>query len=207
MNDCHLFSGNWRQEQDPAYGLLQPIFHGVSVTDQELWSAAAASVTKEYFALPALLKEEVSGIVAKIGVLKKTSASLVDAGPHCEACRGICCGFGKNHFSVVDLLGYLVAEQKLFTPVFDNPLCPYHTGSGCIMTPALRPFNCTIFICDQIEDCLDAMVKHELADIEKQLRQLCSRLEQLLGNRFENGLLITYKRGLVTGGPLFRYSS
>jgi hypothetical protein len=205
MNDCRLLSGNWKQEQDPAYDLLQPIFYGVSVTDPEVWAAAAAAVQTEYAAVPLMLKQEVTRLLTEIGSLKNSAASLVDAGALCEACRGLCCGFGKHHFSVVDLLGHLAAKQELFSPVFDSPLCPYHTGRGCIMEPALRPFNCTIFICDEIEARLDDAVKLELAAIEKKLRQLYATLEQLLGNRFENGLLITYERSLVSGEHLFRY--
>jgi len=175
------------------------------VNDQESWAAAAACVQAEYAALPPLLKQDVARLLAEIGLLKSSSASLVDAGAFCAACRGICCGFGKHHFSVVDLLGYLVAGRELFTPLFDSPLCPYHTGTGCVMEPALRPFTCIIFICEQIDACLDVAVKAELAEIEQQLRRLYAQLEQLLGNRFENGLLITYERSRLSGEQLFRY--
>jgi hypothetical protein len=205
MNDCRLPSGNWRQEQDPAYDLLQPIFYGVSVTDPEAWAAAAAAVQAEYAALPTMLKQEVTRLLTEIGMRKEKSASLVDAAALCAACRGICCGFGKHHFSVVDLLGYLVAGRELFTPRFDNPLCPYHAGTGCVMEPALRPLTCTIFICEQIDACLDDAVKLALTEIEQQLRRLYGQLEQLLGNRFENGLLITYERSRISGEHLFRY--
>jgi hypothetical protein len=175
------------------------------VNSEELWAAATAAVQAEYAAVPPVLKQEVARLLAEIGIVKQRSASLVDAGALCEACRGICCGFGRHHFSVVDLLAYLVAERQLFEPLFDNPLCPYHTGGGCVMEPALRPFNCTIFICEQIDACLADPVKLELAEIEKQLRRLYGRLEQLLGNRFENGLLITYERSRLSGERLFRY--
>jgi len=171
----------------------------------ELWAAAAACVQSEYAALPPLLRQEVALLIAEIGTVKRSSASLVDAGALCAACRGICCGFGKHHFSVVDLLGYLVAERELFTPLFDNPLCPYHTGTGCVMEPSLRPLSCTIFICEQIDACLADAVKLELAEIEQQLRRLYRQVEQLLGNRFENGLLITFERSRISGEQLFRY--
>jgi hypothetical protein len=175
------------------------------VNEKELWGAATARVKSEHCTLPPLIRHEVASLLAEIGILKKTSASLVDAGVICEACGGICCRFGKHHFSVVDLLGYLVAGQELFTPFFENPVCPYHTGKGCVMEPELRPFNCTIFFCEQIETSLDDAVKIQLADLEKQLRRLYGKLEQLLGNRFENGLLITYERCQLSGDTLFRY--
>ena len=172
---------------------------------EELWAAATASVQAEYAALPPMLKQEAARLLTEIGMLKQRSASLAAAGEFCEACRGLCCGFGRHHFSVVDLLAYLVAERQLFEPHFENPLCPYHNGRGCVMEPALRPFNCTIFICEQVDACLAASVKLELAEIEKQLRSLYSQLGQLLGNRFENGLLITYERSRLSGERLFRY--
>jgi len=175
------------------------------VKTEELWAAAVACVQAEYAALPPLLRQEVVRLLTEIGMLKGSSASLVDAGVLCAACRGICCGFGKHHFSVVDLLGYLVAGRELFTPLFDSPLCPYHTGTGCVMEPALRPFTCIIFICEQIDACLEDAVRLELAEIEQQLRRLYAQLEQLLGNRFENGLLITYERSRLSGKHLFSY--
>jgi hypothetical protein len=175
------------------------------VTDQQLWSAASAAVRAEYAALPPRLREQLAGLLKEIGSLKEAAASRVDSGELCTACGGICCGFGKHHFSVVDLLGYLVAGAQLFEPAFDNPLCPYHTGRGCMMAAALRPFNCIIFICEQLDAGLDDAVRRELAAMEQQLRHLYGRIEELLGNRFENGLLITYERGLSSGEPLFRY--
>lgn len=171
----------------------------------ELWAAAARAVTAEYGSLPAALKLEITAILTATAALKVKAAALVDAGALCEACQGLCCRFGKHHFSVVDLLGFLVAQRELFAPDFNNPVCPYHTGAGCMMEPALRPFTCTIFICEQVEARLDDTVRPELAAIEQELRSLGTKLEQLLGNRFENGLLITYERSLVSGSTLFRY--
>lgn len=177
------------------------------MTDLELWSAAAARVTAEYALLPALLREQVVRLAREIGERKQQSIALASAGDYCARCRGRCCAFGKHHFSVVDLIGFLVADRELFTPDFGNPLCPYHTGRGCVMEPALRPFTCTIFICEHVDDCLDDDAKFRLAAIEESLRRLYTQMEQLLGNRFENGLLITYERGLASGGSIFGYRS
>lgn len=175
------------------------------MTAEELWAAATAKVTAEYAALPTRLREELTRLLAEIRQAKQASAALVDTGSSCAACGGLCCRFGKHHFSVVDLLGYLTAPRQLLSPQFDHPLCPYHAGNGCLMEPALRPFTCIIFICEQIEAGLDDTVRQELVAREQWLRCLYGKIEALLGNRFENGLLITYERSLLSGEPLFRY--
>ena len=69
------------------------------------------------------------------------------------------------------------------------------------MEPPLRPFNCIIFLCEQLETALrDGSA--DLAGIES-----CggfTGFDRLLGNRFANGLLITFQRALESGKPLFK---
>lgn len=232
MNDRHRSTGNRGVEQNPAYDLLQPINFkfksempssrrglrrqkwrfdlnlaqdGETVTDQQLWSAAAERVKADYETLPQALKLKLGELSAEIMVLKarhQAAVSSFAAEAVCAKCKGLCCRFGKHHFTVIDLLVYLSAGRELFTPSFDNPVCPYHSGSGCLMEPALRPFNCIIFICEQLDTGLAKQVSLELAGIESRLRRICAEFEQLLGNRFANGLLITYQRVLDAGTPL-----
>lgn len=145
------------------------------MTDQELWSAATAAVKQEYEALQDRLKVRINELVAEIGILKaryQNLAATAHADQKCAQCLGACCGHGKHHFTVVDLLGYFACGAELFTPQFDSPVCPYHHGSGCLMSPALRPFNCIIFLCEELESALSQEAKAELADIEKELRRL-----------------------------------
>lgn len=177
------------------------------MTDQQLWSAAVVCVKTEYEAIPYALKQQLSRLSAEIITLKSRSQELVssaNAESACSDCKGICCRFGKHHFTAVDLLVYLSSAGDLFDPSFDNPLCPYHGGSGCLMTPGLRPFNCIIFICEQIEALLPGSVKEELVEIEKELRRIYGEFDRIFGNRFANGLLITYQRALDSGLPLFK---
>lgn len=178
------------------------------MTDQELWSASVTAAVREYNLLPSSLRQRVGEIAAEIAAVKGAHQGLaanVDADGICAACRGLCCGHGKHHFTVVDLLGYLAAGLELFTPDFAGPVCPYHTGRGCLMPPALRPLNCIIFLCDRLEELLTEPAKQELASLEKELRRLYCCLESLLGNRFANGLLITYGRVLASEGRMFNY--
>ena len=207
MNDRHLSPGNRRKEQNPAYGLLQPILYGETVTDQQLWSAAVERVRTDYGALPPALKMQLAELSAEIMALKarhQTAVAKAAASDVCAECKGLCCRFGKHHFTVVDLLGYLSAGRELFSPSFDNPVCPYHSVSGCLMEPALRPFNCVIFICEQLETGLEERARADLAGIETSLRRIYGEFDHLLGNRFANGLLITFQRALDSGTPLFK---
>jgi|SRR6185369_7281244 len=205
------YPGNRLQEQNPAYGLLQPLFSfrvsGVHVTDQELWSEASGQVRSEYLDLPMPVKKRLCELSSEIGALKDRHQKLVSRySPDrlCEQCNGICCRYGKHHFTAVELIGYLAAERKLFTPCFDHPVCPYIGDSGCMMEPALRPFNCIIFICEALDNRLDESSRAELSAIEAKLRQLYLQIDQLLGNRFGNGLLISFQRSVDAGAPMFK---
>lgn len=177
------------------------------MTDQQLWSAAVVCVRTEYETIPDDLRLRLSGLTDEIFTLKSRHQRLIssfDAGRICAGCKGECCRFGKHHFTAVDLLVYLSSGRDLFEPSFDNPCCPYHGGSGCLMEPGLRPFNCIIFICEQLENLLEEGVKIEVNRVETQLRGIYGELDRLLGNRFANGLLITYQRALDSGLPLFK---
>jgi hypothetical protein len=70
------------------------------------------------------------------------------------------------------------------------------------MEPSLRPFNCIIFICEQLETDLEEEARTDLAWLETRLRQMYGEFDQLFGNRFANGLLITFQRALDSGTPL-----
>lgn len=178
------------------------------MTDQESWSAAVAAVSREYELLPGTVRQRVAEICSEVSDVKvayQGLAATVDAGGICADCRGLCCGHGKHHFTVVDLLGYLASGRQLFRPHFDNPVCPYHTGSGCLMEPGLRPLNCIIFLCDRLDELLSEPAKRELASLETELRRLYHCLDLLLGNRFANGLLITHERAAISGERLFNY--
>jgi len=208
MNDRHLFAGNRREEQNPAYGLLQPInLYGETVTDQQLWSAAVERAKTDYHALPQALKLKLAELSAEIMNLKarhQAAVATAAANEACAACKGLCCKFGKHHFTVVDLLVYLSTDRELFNPSFHNPVCPYHSGCECLMDPSLRPFNCIIFICEKLETGLEKQICIELEEIEASLRRIYGEFDGLLGNRFANGLLITFQRTLDSGKPLFK---
>jgi hypothetical protein len=174
-----------------------------------MWSAAVQQVAAEYATLPPSLRERVGELTAAIRAAKREfqgMAAASGAEKICAACRGLCCGHGKHHFTVVDLLSLLAASRETPVPAFATPDCPYHDGTGCSMSPEFRPFNCIIFLCEEIENETPVAARVRLETLEKELRRLYLNLEQLLGNRFANGLLIAYERSLQSGSfPLLKY--
>jgi hypothetical protein len=68
------------------------------------------------------------------------------------------------------------------------------------MPPDLRPFNCVIFNCEQIEERLSSAELQRLQELEGSLRDRYGQLDTLLGNRFMHGLLITYEREVLFKG-------
>lgn len=169
----------------------------------QLWREAVRQVTDEYLSLDDNAKNQLAHYLSRIGELKESIAALAAADQLCAGCGGVCCRFGRHHFTVVDLLGYLHSGKPLFSPDFDNPLCPYHNGeTGCLMPAALRPYNCIIFICEEVEQGLTQANREALAGMEIELKAAYGLIERLCENRFENGLLITFERSLATGGKI-----
>src|SRR5512140_2553345 len=77
-------------------------YYGVSVTDDELWSAAAERVRFEYQGLPPQVRQQIAGLAAETAALKEEHQRLVgtaDAAMICAGCRGACCNFGRHHFT------------------------------------------------------------------------------------------------------------
>ena len=168
----------------------------------EQWQLAVSTVSTEFSALPAHLRQQVAELTHDIRLLKEemgrlsTSANVAE---NCLECAGECCRFGRHHFSVVDLLGYLTVGEPLFTPDFAAPVCPYIGADGCFMAAAFRPLNCVIFLCEPIHDRLTEDVRRSLEKSEQSLRQKYRELERILNNRFANGLLITFERATAGG--------
>ena len=172
------------------------------MTFAEKWQAAVQTVCREYAALPPAVGSRVGELTDAIASAKEEMhkvAAAVDAGGACRTCGGACCAHGRNHFTVVDLLTFLGRDRALFVPDFGAPLCPYLGKGGCLMEPAFRPFNCMIFLCEEIDSLLPEPAREQLTRLEQELRRLYGELERLFRTRFANGLFISYERALATG--------
>jgi hypothetical protein len=172
------------------------------MTDRDTWDSATATVAEEFSRLPAGRRAAVEAAVAAIKACKSALHNVVDAvdaGVVCASCGGACCMSGKYHFTVVDLLAYLVDEKELFAPHFGRGVCPYLDSRGCRMAPPYRPFTCVIFNCELVEGLLDLLQKKLLRDLESELRGHYAGLEDLFGSRFMGGVLMNGERAGLSG--------
>lgn len=95
----------------------------------------------------------------------------------CRDCAGDCCGCGKNHLTLVSLLGYLVAGEPVPDPEFFRS-CPFLGDSGCRHKVERRPFNCVTFLCGLVEERLTPADRQAFYRLERQLRRLYGEFDR-----------------------------
>ena len=175
------------------------------MTERETWNLAVAAVAEEFARLSSPRRTLVAEAVEAAKTCKEALYSIAAAVATrvCASCGGECCLTGKYHFTVVDLLAYLVDDRELFTPRFDQDACPYLGVDGCLMAPPYRPFNCVTFNCERLEILLEPPEKERLARLEQELRMIYGRFEELTGVRIMGGLLMNGERDLVRKRGLF----
>ncbi|MDD2335003.1 MAG: hypothetical protein PHD01_00330 [Geobacteraceae bacterium] len=169
------------------------------MTDQELWERALSIARVEYETLSASVKDKVLGIGESIRQKKQEMYDLAGGAAvveTCADCGGLCCEKGKYHFSVIDLLMYLSTGKELFTPLFREIPCPFLGAEGCFMPPAYRPFTCITFHCERLEVLLSFADLERMCHLERDLRALCQKMEELFGKRLMQGLLLSCARYL-----------
>ena len=140
--------------------------------DENLWKQIISRVADEWEILPASEKNWATEHVRKVIDLQEQLHRLfldVGGADLCRACDGDCCGHGKFHPTLVNLLACLVTSHTLPEPDFSQT-CPYIGETGCHFPPGLRPYNCISFICEQVEDRLDKPSQETFYRLEKQIR-------------------------------------
>jgi hypothetical protein len=95
----------------------------------------------------------------------------------CRDCAGNCCGCGKNHLTLVNLLGYLAVDEAVPEPDFSRT-CPFLGDAGCRHDIGRRPFNCVTFLCEAVEDRLDPSSRESFYQHERQLRRLYAEFDR-----------------------------
>ncbi|HEY6007058.1 MAG TPA: hypothetical protein VIU40_01950 [Geobacteraceae bacterium] len=173
------------------------------MTDQELWEEGVAAIAREYAALGEKTLEVLRPACVAIRAAKERLHELftrANCDESCRLCAWACCARGKYHFTVVDLLVYLDAGQALFIPRFDSGTCPFLSGTGCLMSPSFRPYACTTFICDTVDEALSSAEREFFYRVGAELRATYGQVEGLFAGRFMYGLLINSERRLREGG-------
>lgn len=162
-----------------------------------MWNLAVAAIAESYsrFAQPG--RDLVSKAAQEIKACKEDLHALVEAvaaAEICASCGGECCRSGKYHFTLADLLVYLVDGHELFTPRFDQDACPYLGDGGCLMAPGYRPFNCITFTCERLEWLLGPLERDRCARLEQELRDNYRRIEEPFDLRTRGVLLMSWER-------------
>lgn len=117
------------------------------------WTALLNRLRLEYAALPDRERDWLRAQINLIATAQTTLDQLFYrlGGPEaCAACQGGCCGAGRHHLTLANLLGYLQSGQQPPAPDFSRS-CPYLGAAGCLLPAANRPYNCISFFCEDLD--------------------------------------------------------
>jgi len=169
---------------------------------EESWRQLLARLGEEFARLGLEERKWLHGSLAAVadGQRQLHSFFLRAGGAQlCSSCEGLCCGCGKNHLTLVNLLGYLAAGEVVPEPDFDRP-CPFLGETGCLHDVGRRPFNCITFLCESVEERLDADERKEFYAVERRLRQLYAGFDRRYAGSSLRGIFI---RAASLGGRPF----
>lgn len=126
------------------------------------------------------------------------AAGGVDA---CTGCDGACCGCGRHHVTLTNVLAYLVAGEDPPAPDFSRS-CPYLGDTGCRLPVARRPYNCITFFCEMLDSRLEGVGRERLHALDSQLRKEYLRVAERYPAASLRGLWIALEQ--VGSGQLLR---
>jgi hypothetical protein len=175
-------------------------------TDAALWVTTLARASNELAALPVTERNWLAEQVRRIGELQAGIDRLfreVDGPAICADCLGGCCGGGRHHVTLTNLLGYLLAGKTPPAPDFSRS-CPQLGAEGCRLPAEHRPFNCIIFFCERIDNSLTDAQRSAVAGIEAELRSTYHGVAERCPGAGLRGLLIAAAR--LDGRPLLANS-
>ena len=121
----------------------------------------------------------------------------------CAGCDGECCGCGRHHITLTNLLAYLLEGEDPPAPDFSRT-CPYLGDLGCLLPVARRPYNCITFFCETLEGQLNSVDREQLRTLDRQLRNEYQCIEKRYPAASLRGLWIALKR--VGDGQLLHSS-
>ncbi len=158
---------------------------------QILWQDIIQKIQVEWQALG---EKDRSWITVKIERLTDLQqqihflVSVADGEDACRDCAGACCEHGLYHPTLVTVLAHFVLRRPLPIPDFHQS-CPYFGEAGCSFSPAVRPYNCLIFICEIIEDRLSAEQRQALSSLELELRGIYEAFDHRYAGSSLRGLM------------------
>lgn len=158
---------------------------------EQRWKRIVSSLRRE---VDDLAKEDRVWITARLAAIALLQEELHEcvreSGSEalCAGCPEHCCGQGRNHPGLVNLLFYLLAGEELPAD-FASP-CPQLGPSGCLFPPSRRPFNCITFNCERVEERLSAVQRQRLVALETAVRALYESFAGRYAGAGPQGLLI-----------------
>lgn len=174
--------------------------------DQADWPELLRRINRE---IATLSKVELEWLKMRLAIIAETQLafdelfSKAGGAESCAGCDGACCGCGRHHITLTNLLAYLLEGEEPPAPDFSST-CPYLGDLGCRLPVTRRPYNCITFFCETLDDRLDSVDRERLRILDHQLRNEY----QLVADRYPvaslRGLLIGLKR--VGSGQLLRSS-
>jgi len=111
----------------------------------------------------------------------------------CADCDGECCGCGRHHLTLTNLLSYLLTGENPPAPDFECT-CPFLGDMGCLLPVARRPYNCITFFCETLEDRLDSAGREKMKVLDHELRREYQRVEQRYPAASLRGIWIALER-------------
>lgn len=162
----------------------------------QLWQRTVTAVMAELEYLDHQRRAWISEAVQKIARDQQRMHALflaADGPAACSRCNGACCACGTHHFTLVNLLAYLIEGTLPPLPDFSRP-CPFLDHSGCRLPVARRPFNCVIFLCEDIWHNLSESQQRQARLLEEELRRQYLAFDELFAGSSLRGLLIRAER-------------
>ncbi|MDY0267878.1 hypothetical protein [Trichloromonas sp.] len=166
------------------------------MTDPQRWQDCLTRIRDEFAALPIIERDWIRDNLRAIHAQQRRLHDFfeaADGGRHCATCAGACCARGRNHLTLVNLLGYLAADEEPPTPDF-TVTCPFLGPAGCRLDVSRRPFNCVTFLCDVVENALDEPSRKAFYQLEAEVRQIYEAFDRRYAGSSLRGLLIRAER-------------
>ncbi len=187
----------------PAPGLEPSLSTMTRQTQKTIdWPALLTGLRGELAALDDVARlwlarqvDEIAALQAELDDLSRSAG-----GPAiCAACDDNCCGCGRHHLTLTNLLAYLLDGEEPPAPDF-NCTCPFLGDTGCRLPVARRPYNCITFFCEALEERLDREERELLCCLDRQLRRVYQRIAERFPAATLRGFWIALER--AGGGHL-----
>ena len=179
--------------------LVSHIYSGMTEQHQKLhldWPALLQRIRRE---LDVLSEADRTWLKERLVVIEATQLALDElfckAGgvQSCAGCDGECCGCGRHHITLTNLLAYLLVGEDPPAPDFSRT-CPYLGDQGCLLPVSRRPYNCITFFCETLEDQLNSVDSEQLRTLDRRLRNEYQRVEERYPAASLRGLWIALER-------------